>query len=85
VYFISVIGYNSHDPKGKLYSFTIATGKEWHTHKGWINHDDLVGLPEGRWFQLQWIEVHRFQTTFSGFCSLMPRGATIALSQKMLQ
>jgi len=35
------------DPKGKLYSFTITPGKEWHTHKGWIVHDELIGLPEG--------------------------------------
>ena len=35
------------DQKGKIYSITITPGKEWHTHKGWIIHDDLIGLPEG--------------------------------------
>jgi tRNA (adenine57-N1/adenine58-N1)-methyltransferase len=35
------------DPKGKMYSLTITPGKEWHTHKGWIVHDELVGIPEG--------------------------------------
>ena len=35
------------DPKGKMYSLTITAGKEWHTHKGWIVHDELVGIPEG--------------------------------------
>ncbi len=28
------------DPKGKMYSLTITAGKEWHTHKGWIVHDE---------------------------------------------
>ena len=35
------------DAKGKLYSITLTTGAEWHTHKGMLKHDDLVGLPEG--------------------------------------
>ena len=30
------------DQKGKIYSLTITPGKEWHTHKGWIVHDDLI-------------------------------------------
>ena len=35
------------DEKGKLYSITLAAGAEWHTHKGLLKHDELVGLPEG--------------------------------------
>jgi hypothetical protein len=35
------------DAKGKLYSITLTQGSEWHTHKGMLKHDELVGLPEG--------------------------------------
>ena len=35
------------DPKGRLQTITLATGKDFHTHKGSIAHDDLIGRPEG--------------------------------------
>ena len=35
------------DPKGKHYTFVLAAGKQFHTHKGVIEHDDLLGGPEG--------------------------------------
>ena len=35
------------DPKGKLHTITLTEGKEFHTHKGAIEHDQLIGQPEG--------------------------------------
>ncbi len=35
------------DPKGRLQTITLAAGKDYHTHKGAIAHDDLIGRPEG--------------------------------------
>ena len=34
------------DPKGKMYSFTIEPGKEWHTHKGPKDAAMIVGLAD---------------------------------------
>lgn len=66
------------DPKGKLYSFTITPGKEWHTHKGWINHDDLVGLPEGSVVSTTaGLKFTAFKPLLADFVLSMPRGATI--------
>lgn len=66
------------DPKGKLYSFTISPGKEWHTHKGWINHDDLVGLPEGSVVATTaGLKFTAFKPLLADFVLSMPRGATI--------
>lgn len=66
------------DPKGKLYSFTITSGKEWHTHKGWINHDDLVGLPEGSVVSTTaGLKFTAFKPLLADFVLSMPRGATI--------
>lgn len=66
------------DPKGKLYTFTITPGKEWHTHKGWITHDDLIGLPEGSVVSTTaGLKFTAFIPLLSDFVLSMPRGATI--------
>ena len=66
------------DPKGKLYSFTISPGKEWHTHKGWIVHDELIGLPEGSVVSTTaGLKFTAFIPLLSDYVLSMPRGATI--------
>lgn len=35
------------DPKGRHYTITLETGAQYHTHRGGIAHDDLIGRPEG--------------------------------------
>ena len=66
------------DPKGKLYSFTIVPGKEWHTHKGWITHDDLIGLPEGSVVSTTaGLSFSAFKPLLADFGLTMPRGAQI--------
>ena len=35
------------DPKGRHYTVTLQEGGEYHTHRGALAHDDLIGLPEG--------------------------------------
>ena len=66
------------DPKGKLYSFTIVAGKEWHTHKGWITHDELIGMPEGSVVSTTaGLKFTAFKPLLADFVLTMPRGATI--------
>jgi len=66
------------DSKGKLYSFTITPGKEWHTHKGWITHDDLIGLPEGSVVSTTaGLKFTAFIPLLADYVLSMPRGATI--------
>jgi len=66
------------DPKGKLYSFTITPGKEWHTHRGWIVHDELIGLPEGSVVSTTaGLKFTAFIPLLSDYVLSMPRGATI--------
>lgn len=66
------------DPKGKMYTFTITQGKEWHTHKGWIVHDDLVGMPEGSVVSTSaGLKFTAFKPLLGDFVLSMPRGATI--------
>jgi len=66
------------DPKGKMYSLTITPGKEWHTHKGWIVHDELVGIPEGSVISTTaGLKFTAFKPLLGDYVLSMPRGATI--------
>ncbi len=35
------------DSKGRHYTLTLTEGGEYHTHRGGLAHDDLIGRPEG--------------------------------------
>lgn len=35
------------DPKGRVHTVTLEPGKQFHTHRGAIEHDALIGSPEG--------------------------------------
>ena len=35
------------DPKGRHYTVVLEPGKEYHTHRGALPHDKLIGQPEG--------------------------------------
>jgi tRNA (adenine57-N1/adenine58-N1)-methyltransferase catalytic subunit len=35
------------DPKGRMKTITLEPGKTFHTHRGVLPHDDLIGAPDG--------------------------------------
>ncbi|MGH3934791.1 MAG: tRNA (adenine-N1)-methyltransferase, partial [Pseudonocardiaceae bacterium] len=35
------------DPKGRKHTVVLEPGAQFHTHRGALSHDDLIGLPEG--------------------------------------
>ncbi|ACQ80494.1 tRNA methyltransferase complex GCD14 subunit [Beutenbergia cavernae DSM 12333] len=35
------------DPRGKLHTITLRRGASFQTHRGYVGHDELLGLPEG--------------------------------------
>ncbi|MGW0433497.1 tRNA (adenine-N1)-methyltransferase [Micromonospora sp. NPDC003197] len=35
------------DPKGRMHTITLEPGKSFHTHRGVLEHDALIGLPDG--------------------------------------
>ena len=66
------------DAKGKLYSITLIPGGEWHTHKGWLKHDEIVGQPEGSIFVTNGeLKFQAFRPLLGDYVLSMPRGATI--------
>ncbi|MFM8921236.1 MAG: tRNA (adenine-N1)-methyltransferase [Candidatus Nanopelagicaceae bacterium] len=70
------------DNKGRQYSFNIQPGKEFHTHQGFIKHDELVGLPEGSVIDINSTtgviqKFMAFKPLLSDYVLTMPRSATI--------
>ena len=35
------------DPKGRMHTIVLEPGKAYHTHRGALAHDDLIGLADG--------------------------------------
>ena len=66
------------DPKGRMHTVVLEPGKQFHTHRGAIAHDDLIGAPEGS-------VVHStantgylaFRPLLADFVLSMPRGAQV--------
>jgi len=66
------------DSKGKMHTITLKEGGEWHTHKGWLVHDEVVGLPQGSVVETTaGLKFLAFKPLLGDFVLSMPRGATI--------
>lgn len=66
------------DAKGKLHTITLKEGGEWHTHKGWLIHDQIVGMPQGSVVETTaGLKFLAFKPLLGDYVLSMPRGATI--------
>jgi tRNA (adenine57-N1/adenine58-N1)-methyltransferase len=66
------------DPKGRLHTVVLEPGKLFHTHRGAIAHDDLIGAPEGS-VVLSTANTGylAFRPLLADFVLSMPRGAQV--------
>jgi len=65
-------------PKGRMHTITLEPGKLFHSHKGPIAHDDLIGRPDGSVVANQvGVEYLALRPLLSDFVMSMPRGAAI--------
>ena len=66
------------DPKGRLHTVTLAEGKEFHTHKGAIAHDELIGSDEGIVVRSTGgVAYLALRPLYADFVLSMPRGAAV--------
>jgi tRNA (adenine57-N1/adenine58-N1)-methyltransferase len=66
------------DERGKMYSFYLQPGAQWHSHKGWINHDVIIGLSEGSTVaSSSGTNYQVMRPLLNDYVLSMPRGATI--------
>ena len=66
------------DAKGKMHTITLVADKEWHTHNGWLVHNEVIGKPEGSVVETTGgLKFLAFRPLYSDYVLSMPRGATI--------
>ncbi|MGN6608885.1 MAG: tRNA (adenine-N1)-methyltransferase [Jatrophihabitans sp.] len=66
------------DPKGRLHTVTLEPGKQFHTHRGAIEHDALIGAPEGSVVTATSGTAYlALRPLLTDFVLSMPRGAAV--------
>ncbi len=66
------------DPKGRLHTVTLESGKQFHTHRGAIEHDALIGAPEGSVVPSTAGTLYlALRPLLADFVLSMPRGAAV--------
>lgn len=66
------------DPKGRLHTITLEPGKDFHTHRGHLCHDDLIGAPDGSVVRhSSGAEYLALRPLLSDYVLSMPRGAQV--------
>ncbi len=66
------------DPKGRRHSVVLAAGGVFHTTKGGISHDELIGRPEGSVVTAAGgVAYLAFRPLLEEFTVTMPRGAAV--------
>ncbi|MEP7034700.1 MAG: tRNA (adenine-N1)-methyltransferase [Actinomycetota bacterium] len=66
------------DPKGRLHTITLVVDKEFHTHRGRLAHNDLIGAPDGSTAKnTAGVEYLAVRPLLSDYVLSMPRGAAV--------
>jgi tRNA (adenine57-N1/adenine58-N1)-methyltransferase len=66
------------DPKGRKHTVVLVVGKQFHTHQGALEHDELIGRPEGIVVTSTGGTAYlAFRPLLADFVLSMPRGATV--------
>ena len=74
------------DPKGRRHSIVLTEGTQFHTAKGAISHDDLLGGPEGVVVRSTGgVEYLALRPLLSEFVVAMPRGAQVVYPKDAAQ
>jgi tRNA (adenine57-N1/adenine58-N1)-methyltransferase len=66
------------DSKDRRYVVVLKSGGEFHSHKGFVLHDDVIGVPEGSIVKsTQGVGYRALRPTLADFILKMPRGAQV--------
>jgi len=65
------------DPKGRMHTITLEVGKQFHTHKGILDHDGLIGGPDGTVVTIGTTQYLALKPLLSDYVLSMPRGAQV--------
>jgi len=74
------------DPRGRLHTVTLAAGGQFHTHRGYFTHDDIIGRSEGSVVRnTAGIEYLALRPLLSDYVLSMPRGAAVVYPKDAAQ
>ncbi|MBB6172055.1 tRNA (adenine57-N1/adenine58-N1)-methyltransferase [Nocardiopsis mwathae] len=74
------------DPKGRMHTIILRAGTAFHTHRGRLDHDDLIGRPEGSVVRSTSGTAYvALRPLLSDFTLSMKRGATIVYPKDAAQ
>ena len=66
------------DPKGRMHTIVLEPGKSFHTHRGALEHDALIGLPDGSVVTSAGSTAYlALRPLLSDYVLSMPRGAQV--------
>lgn len=66
------------DPKGKLHTISLVPGRTFHTHRGGVAHDDIIGRPQGSVIAgAGGAQFLALKPLLDDFVLSMPRGAAV--------
>lgn len=73
-------------PKGRLNTITLETGGQFHTHRGFLDHDLIIGQPDGSVVTASNGDAYlALRPLLSDFVMSMPRGAAIVYPKDAAQ
>jgi tRNA (adenine57-N1/adenine58-N1)-methyltransferase len=74
------------DPKGRINTITLQAGKLFHSHKGAISHDEIIGRSEGIVLRASGgTEYLAFRPLLADYALRMPRGAAVVYPKDAAQ
>jgi tRNA (adenine57-N1/adenine58-N1)-methyltransferase catalytic subunit len=74
------------DNKGRMHTVELTPGKQFHTHRGYIAHDDLIGGPEGIVVTSTGGTAYlAFRQMLADYVLSMPRGAAVVYPKDAAQ
>lgn len=73
-------------PKGRMHTISLEPGAVFHSHKGPIAHDEIIGLPDGSVVEnAVGVKYLALRPLLSDFVMSMPRGAAIVYPKDAAQ
>lgn len=74
------------DERGRITTITLEEGGQYHSHRGFLRHDELIGAPEGSVIaNTHGVQYQALRPLYKDFVLSMPRGAAVVYPKDAAQ